>query len=146
MHGKRAVVLMMGIWSLFIRETHAIDTHSVLCKTDRETYRQGDEVTVTITNNSNDGLTIADRNYIDGGFASIEMKHADGTWHAIELYAAANIINARTLKKGESHRYVWKTIGYNRSDTVAGLGAHRIKLQNELISNEFIITDGTHSR
>jgi 3-keto-L-gulonate-6-phosphate decarboxylase len=145
MHGKRKTIVFIigiwGIWFLFIHDAHAIDSNNVVCVTDKETYQQGEEVMVTITNNSSDEITIVDRKYIDGGFATIEMKYNDGTWHAIELYAAANITSFRTLKKEESHGYIWKTVGYNRMDTVAVTGAYKILFHNGIISNQFFVTD-----
>jgi len=146
MHGKRnTIVFVIGIWFILIHDAHAIDTSKVACVTDKKTYQQGDNVMVTITNNSSDEIAIADRKYIDGGFATIEMQHNDGTWHAIELYAAANITSLRTLKKEESHGYIWKTVGYNRMDTVAVSGAYKIILNNGIISNQFFITDRMRS-
>ena len=147
MHRKRnAIALIFGIWVILIHDAYAIDTNKVVCVTDKETYRQGQNVMVTITNNSTDEITIVDREYIDGGFATIEMKDNDGTWHAIELYAAANITTFRTLKKGESHGYMWKTVGYNRMDTVAVSGAYKIRFNNGIISNQVFIVDriGSH--
>ena len=67
------------------------------------------------------------------------------TWHAIELYIAANVITFKTLKKGESHVYIWKTVGYNRMDTVAVPGTYRIIFNNGIMSNQFLIGDGMRS-
>jgi hypothetical protein len=66
------------------------------------------------------------------------MKN-DNTWKAIELFAAANIITPKTLKKNEYHVYVLETKGYNRNDAVALPGTYRIIFQNRFISNEFSI-------
>ena len=146
MHSKRnSIAFIIGIWFILIPNAHAINTNEVVFVTDKETYQQGENVMVTITNNSSDEIAIADRKYIDGGFATIEMQHNDGTWHAIELYAAANITSLRTLKKEESHGYIWKTVGYNRMDTVAVSGAYKIIFHNGIISNQFLITDRMHS-
>jgi hypothetical protein len=146
MHSQvNMIAFIIGIWFLLISDTHAIDTNKVVCVTDKETYQQGENVMVKITDNSSDEITIADRKYIDGGFATIEMMHNDGTWRPIELYAAANITSFRTLKKGESHVYIWKTIGYNRIDTVAVSGAYKIIFHNGIISNQFFITDRMRS-
>jgi hypothetical protein len=135
------IAFIIGIWFILIPDAHAIDTNKVVCVTDKETYQQGENVMVTITNNSSDEITIVDRKYIDGGFATIKTMHNDGTWHAIELYAAANITSFRTLKKEASHGYIWKTVGYNRMDTVAAPGAYKIIFNNGIISNRFFITD-----
>ena len=139
------IAFIIGMWFLLIHDAHAIDTSKVVCVTDKETYQQGENVMVTITNNSSDEITIVDRKYIDGGFAKIEMKHNDETWHAIELYAAANITSFRTLKKEDSYVYIWKTVGYNRMDTVAVSGAYKIIFNNGIISNQFFITDRMRS-
>lgn len=128
-----------------IHNVHAIDTNKVVCVTDKKTYQQGEYVVVTITNNASDEMTIVDRKYIDGGFATIEIRDNDGTWHSIELYVAANVVNPGTLRKGESHVYIWKTIGYNRMDTVAVSGAYRIIFHNGIISNQFFIKDRMRS-
>lgn len=146
MHGKmNTIAFIIWICFLLIYNAHAIDTHKVICVTDKETYQQGEDVVVTISNNASDEITIVDRKYIDGGFATIEIKDKDGTWHAIELYAAANVVSPRTLRKGESHVYIWKTIGYNRMDIVAASGAYRIIFHNGIISNQFFIKVRMHS-
>ena len=139
------IAFIIGIWFILIHDAHAIDTNKVVCVTDKETYQQGEDVMVTITNNSSDEITIVDRKYIDGGFATIEIKHNDGTWHAIELFVAANISSFKPLKKEESHRYIWKTVGYNPMDTVAVSGAYKIIFNNGIISNQFLITDRMRS-
>ena len=141
----KTIAFLIGIWFVLIHDAHAVDTNRVACVTDKETYQQGEDVTVTITNHSSDEIAIADRKYIDGGFATIEMKRNDGTWHAIELCAAANVVSPRTLRKRESHVYIWKTIGYNRMDTVAVSGAYRIIFHNGIISNQFFIKDRMRS-
>jgi len=142
---KKTMMFIIGICFLLVCNTHAVDTNKVSCVTDKETYQQGEDVVVTITNNASDEITIVDRKYIDGGFATIEMMHNDGTWHAIELCAAANVVSPRTLRKRESHVYIWKTIGYNRMDTVAVSGAYRIIFHNGIISNQFFIKDRMRS-
>lgn len=139
------IACVIGIWLILIQNAHAIDSNKVVCVTDKKTYQQGENVIATITNDSSYEISIADRKYVDGGFATIEMKHNDGTWHAIELYAAANIITFKTLKKGESHVYIWKTIGYNRKDTVAVSGTYKIITNNNIVSNQFIIRDRMRS-
>jgi len=142
---KNTIIFIIGVCFLLIHDPRAIDAIEVICVTDRETYQQGEDVVVTITNNASDEITIVDRKYIDGGFAIIEIKYSDGTWHAVELYAAANITGFRALKKGESHGYIWKTVGYNRMDTVAASGAYRIIFHNGIISNQFSIQDRKRS-
>lgn len=77
------------------------------------------------------------QNDIDGGFATIEIKQDDGTWGAIELFAAANVIMFKTLKPGDSHVHIWRTMGYNRSNTLAAPGTYRILFNNGLCSIQF---------
>ncbi|OGP75115.1 MAG: hypothetical protein A2V86_15800 [Deltaproteobacteria bacterium RBG_16_49_23] len=143
MHDKmKTIAFIIGIWFILIHDdAHAIDTHKVVCGTDKQTYQQGENVMITVTNHSSDEITIVDRKYIDGGFATIEMKHNDGTWHAIELYVAANIISFRVLKKEESYVYIWRTVGYNRMGTEAVSGTYKITFHNGIISNQFLITN-----
>ena len=132
----KAVSIIFAIVAFAASDTYAVG--QIMCVTDKIDYYQGDKVLITITNDSNDTIEIPDRKYIDGGFAIIEMKN-DNTWKAIELFAVANIITPKTLKKYEYHVYVWETKGYNRNDTVAIPGRYRIKFKNGFISNEFIV-------
>ena len=141
---KNTIAVVIGTCLLLIHDAHAIETKKGICVTGKVTYQQGEEVVVMVTNNSIEEISIADRKYIDGGFATIEMKHNDGTWHSIELYAAANITTFRTLRKGESYGYLWRTVGFNRMDTVAVAGEYRIIFHNGIISNQFFIQDRTH--
>ena len=66
------------------------------------------------------------------------MKN-DNTWKAIELFATANIITPKTLKKNGYHVYAWETKGYNRNDTVAIPGTYRVILQRGIKSNQFSV-------
>jgi hypothetical protein len=133
----KAIAMMVGILAFGAPSTHAID--KVTCVTDKVEYYQGDEVAITLTNESNDNIEIPDRKHIDGGFAVIEMKN-DNVWKAIELFAAANILMPKKLKKNEQHVYVWKTKGYNRSDSLAIPGTYRVIFHNGLKSNEFSVS------
>jgi hypothetical protein len=48
------IAFIIGIWFLLIHNAHAINTTKVSCVTEKETYQQGEDVVVTITNNSSD--------------------------------------------------------------------------------------------
>ena len=134
---------IISIMSVFLTivsfNSVAIAFDKILCATDKMAYIQGENVIIKITNNSIKDIKMVDRKYIDGGFAVIEVKQNDGTWKSIELYAAANIITFNTLKKGDSHVYIWRTKGYNRNDTLATPGIYRVILGNDIVSNQFKI-------
>lgn len=117
----------------------AIDLKNIECITDKKEYIQGNNVAIHIKNNSIEDLHIVNRDIIDGGFATIEIKLGNDKWKTIELVAAANIITFKTLKRGDSHTYIWKTQGYNRSDTLATAGIYRITLNIGVQTNEFRI-------
>jgi hypothetical protein len=134
---------MSAILTIVSLNSDAIAFDKTPCITDKIAYIQGENVIIKITNNSNKDINIVDRKYIDGGFAVIEIKQNDGTWKSIELYAAANIITFNTLKKGDSHVYIWNTKGYNRCDTLATPGIYRVVFGNGIVSNQFrIIVSG----
>lgn len=118
-----------------------MDLKNIECYTDKKEYIQGDNVAIHIRNNSADNLQIVNRNIIDGGFATIEIKLEEDKWKTVELITAANIITFKTLKRGDSHTYIWKTKGYNRSDTLAIPGAYRIILNIGIRTNEFKINN-----
>jgi len=130
---------MFAIVTVISLNSDAVAFDKILCITDKIAYIQGEKVVIKITNNSKKDIKIFDRKYIDGGFAVIEIKQNDGTWKSIELYAAANIITFKTLKKGDSHVYIWNTKGYNRSDTSAVPGIYRVIFGNGMVSNQFTI-------
>lgn len=109
------------------------------CVTDKRKYKQGENVRVTLTNMSHENIFIIERTYIDAGVATIERKNKEGKWKAIELYAAAAASVSKMLKPGEVHFYIWKTRGYNRSDTIAEPGIYRIVFSKEVYTNEFQI-------
>ena len=109
------------------------------CRTDKPIYTQGENVILTVANMSGQDVSIIDRSGIDAGVATIERRDAENGWNAIELYAAAAPSVFKVLKPGEQHVYVWSTIGYNRSDTVAPEGTYRIHLGNDAYSNTFEI-------
>jgi hypothetical protein len=84
-------------------------------------------------------VSIVDRTILDAGVATIEKREADDKWRAIELYAAAAASVFKVLKPGDQHVYVWNTIGYNRSNTVAPEGTYRILIGQDTYSNAFEI-------
>ena len=55
------------------------------------------------------------------------------------MFAAAAVSISKVLKPGHSHVYIWKTIGYNRSDTIADVGIYRILFGYETYTNQFEI-------
>ena len=130
---------MSAILTIVSLNSDAIAFDKIPCNTNKIEYIQGENVIIKITNNSIRDINIVGRKYIDGGFAVIEIKQKDGTWKSIELYAAANIIMFNTLKKGDSHEYIWNTKGYNRSDTLATPGVYRVVFGNGIVSNQFTI-------
>lgn len=132
--------IMAVIMTCLALNAHAVSIDNVTCVTDKTEYTQGERVAIRIKNNSRDDIKITDRIYVDGGFALIEIKRIDGTWKAIELFAAANIVTWKTLRKGESHVYIWNTKGYNRSDTTAVPGVYRVTFNNGIVSNQFSVT------
>ena len=123
-----------------------MESKTVDCSTERKEYVQGDSVLIHIKNNSSDSVRVVDRDYVDGGFAAIEIKGKEEAWEAIELIAAANIITFKTLSTGEYHDYIWKTRGYNRSDTLAIPGVYRIVFSESIKTNEFLIEPPRVSR
>lgn len=135
------ISIISAILTIVSMNSDAIASDEIPCVTDKIEYFQGENVIIKITNNSIKDINIVDRKYIDGGFAVIEIKQNDGTWKSIELYAAANIITFNKLKKGDSHVYIWKTKGYNRSDTLATPGFYRVVFGNGIVSNQFTINE-----
>jgi len=132
------VVLLRGIPSEICAGPSSGEAPLVYA-TDRGVYRLGDLVTITVTNRSNLPVAIVDRSEVDGGFATVEKREENGEWRAIELYAAANLTVLRPLAPDESHRYRWRTIGYNRADTIAPPGAYRVGFGGSAYTNLFQI-------
>ena len=135
----KIIAIMAVIFTCIAIDANAMDINNVECFTDRKEYIQGDNVIINVKNNSNYDVSIVNRDYIDGGFATIEIKGKNDKWRAIELVAAANIITFKTLESGDSHIYIWRTKGYNRSDTLAIPGVYRVTLNNGIQTNEFVI-------
>jgi len=133
------ISIMSAILTIFSLSSGAIAFDKISYITDKIAYIQGENVIIKITNNSNEDINIVDRKYIDGGFAVIKIKQNDGTWKSIELYVVANITTFNTLKKGDSHVYIWKTKGYNRNDTLAIPGVYEVVFGNGAVSNQFTI-------
>ena len=126
--GMKIIAIMAVMFACFAINAKAIDINNVECFTDRKEYVQGENVIINVKNNSKDDVLIVNRDVIDGGFAIIEIKCKDDKCKAIELISAANITTFKTLKNGDSHIYIWKTKGYNRSDTLAVPGVYRVIL------------------
>lgn len=78
----KSIAIMLGILAFNTLNIFAID--KVACVTNKPEYFQGDNVVITLTNESSDDIEIPDRKYIDGGCAIIEMKN-ENVWQAIEL-------------------------------------------------------------
>ncbi len=114
-------------------------SRKITCITDKMEYEQGEDVHITVTNISDEDVFMIDRKYVDAGVATIERKDHEGKWKAIELYAAATASVSKILKPGDSHTYIWRTIGYNRSDTIAEPGTYRISFSKYIHTNEFRI-------
>jgi hypothetical protein len=145
---KRVVVglLWVGVFGgtpLFSGFTPSQEAYAgeqqVTARTDKQIYTQGENVGLTVTNTSGQNVSIVDRTILDAGVATIEKREADDKWRAIELYAAAAASVFKVLKPGDQHVYVWNTIGYNRSNTVAPEGTYRILIGQDTYSNAFEI-------
>lgn len=105
--------------------------------TDRPSYAQRDVVTLIVTNTSSRPVDVVDRPELDGSFATIEQRTASGQWRAIDLIAVANVFTSRPLEPGSRVEYRWRTLGYNRADTLAPAGTYRIRLGASGPSNSF---------
>lgn len=105
--------------------------------TDRTSYVQRDVVKLVVTNASSAPVDVVDRPELDGSFATIELRTAGGQWRAIDFIAVANVFTRRPLKPGERVEYRWRTLGYNRFDTLAQPGLYRIRLGASGPSNSF---------
>ena len=153
---KIILILLVGGWLIQYyhveaheeKRSHSLPGYStereggyrrLACFTDKKIYILGEKVNVTLTNISNDNAFIIDRTNIDAGVATIERKEDEGQWKPIELYAAATAAVSKILNPGESHTYIWRTVGYNRSNTVAKPGIYRIRFSKYIRTNEFQI-------
>ena len=130
------------------------------CVTDKVGYYQGEEVLITVTNNSSKDMEIPDIEYIDGRFArpAREIKLKVGrAWKAMTIVGTVDDIKTKVLKTNESHVYKLKlhTIDESMNETasVPGLyvrpGTYIVFFHNEyklfpfeIGSNEFTIKDG----
>ena len=145
-HLNSMATILIGIIIIMVPNVNAADFERITCFTDKIVYEPGEIVIVTVNNTTSGEIYVTDREYIDGGFATIEIKNNDGTWDPIELIAAANITTLKKLTEGDSHRYIWKTIGYNRSDTIAVPGLYRISIYNTIYTNQFEIMEKAQRR
>jgi hypothetical protein len=131
----------------------------VTCVTDKIGYYQGEQVLITITNNSREDVEIPDIEYIDRRFArpAREIKLKIGrAWKAMTIVGTENDIRTKVLKTNESHVYKLKlyTIdeSMNATASIPGLyvrpGTYIVFFHNEyslfpfeIGSNEFTIKD-----
>jgi hypothetical protein len=131
----------------------------VTCVTDKIVYYQGEQVLITITNNSSEYIEIPDREYIDGRFArpASEIKLKIGrAWKAMTIVGTLDDIRTKALKTNESHVYKLKLQtmdeSMNERTSIPGLyvrpGTYMVFFHNdyklfpfEIGSNEFIIKD-----
>ena len=131
----------------------------VTCITDKAGYYQGEQVLITITNNSSEDIEIPDIEYIDGRFArpAREIKLKIGrAWKAMTIVGTVDDIRTKVLKTNESHVYKLKLQtmdeSMNETTSLPGLyvrpGAYMVFFHNEyklfpfeIGSNEFTIKD-----
>jgi len=144
---------------LLFAALNANATGEVACVTDKIGYYQGEQVLITITNNSSKDIEIPDREYIDERFArpASEIKLKIGrAWKPIEMVETVDNIRTKVLKKNESHVYKLKlqTIDESKNETIsipsvyARSGKYIVFFHNdyklfpfEIGSNEFTIKD-----
>ena len=135
----------------------------VTCATDKIGYYQGEQVLITITNNSSEDIEIPDIEYIDGRFArpAREIKLKIGrAWKALKLVGTLDDIKTKVLKTNESHVYKLKLQtmdeSMNETTSIPGLyvrpGAYMVFFHNEyklfpfeIGSNEFTIKDNINA-
>ena len=131
----------------------------VTCVTDKIEYYQGEQLLITIMNNSSKDIEIPDREYIDGRFArpAREIKLKIGrAWKAMIIVGTVDDIKTKVLKTNESHVYKLKlqTIdeSLNEATSIPGLyvlpDKYMVFFHNEyklfpfeIGSNEFTIKD-----
>jgi hypothetical protein len=144
---------------LLFAALNASATSEVTCVTDKIGYYQGEQVLITITNNSSKDIEIPDIEYIDGRFArpAREIKLKIGrAWKAMIIVGTVDDIKTKVLKTNESHGYKLKlqTIdeSMNETTSIPGLyvrpGTYIVFFHNEyklfpfeIGSNEFTIKD-----
>jgi hypothetical protein len=144
---------------LLFAALNANATGEVTCVTDKIGYYQGEQVLITITNNSNKDIEIPDREYIDGRFArpASEIKLKIGrAWKAMKTVETVDTIRTKVLKKNESHVYILKlqTIDESKNEMTsipsvyASPGKYIVFFHNEyklfpfeIGTNEFTIRD-----
>jgi hypothetical protein len=131
----------------------------VTCVTDKTGYYQGEQVLITVTNNSSEDVETPDIEYIDGRFArparGINLK-IGRAWKAMTFVGTVNDIKTKVLKTNESHVYKLKLQtmdeSMNETTSIPGLyvrpGTYVVFFHNEyrlfpfeIGSNEFTIKD-----
>ena len=144
---------------LLFAAVNANATGEVTCVTDKIEYYQGEQVLITIMNNSSKDIEIPDREYIDGRFArpAREIKLKIGrAWKAMIIVGTVDDVKTKVLKTNESHVYKLKlqTIdeSLNEATSIPGLyvrpDKYMVFFHNEyklfpfeIGSNEFTIKD-----
>jgi hypothetical protein len=151
----KAFMIMVAIMSIVAQNTNAMD--KVTCVTDKTEYYQGEEVFITITNNSDGDIEIPDRKYIDGRFAmpALEMKLKNGNiYKTMKMIMTVDRIDTIKLLIKESRVYILRlmTIDESRKEMVsipgvyARPGTYKVIFHDtyklfpfEIMSNEFTI-------
>ena len=153
----KSVTIVIAI--LLFAALNANAAGEVTCVTDKIGYYHGEQVFITVTNNSSQDIEIPDIEYIDGRFArpAREIKLKIGrAWKAMTIVGTVDDIRTKVLKTNESHVYKLKlqTIdeSINETTSIPGLyvrpGTYMVFFHNEnklspfeIGSNEFIIKD-----
>ena len=153
----KSVVIVIAI--LLFAALNANAMSEVTCATDKIGYHQGEQVLITITNNSSEDIEIPDIQYIDGRFArpASEIKLKIGrAWKAMTIVGTVDDIKTKVLKTNESHVYTLKLQtmdeSMNETTSIPGLyvrpGTYMVFFHNEyklfpfeIGSNEFTIKD-----
>ena len=153
----KSVTIMIAI--LLFAALNANAMSPVTCVTDKIGYYQGEQVIITITNNSSKDIEVPDIGYIDRRFArpAREIKLKIGrAWKAMIVIGTVDDIRTKVLKTNESHVYKLKlqTIdeSMNETTSIPGLyvrpGIYMVFFHNEfklfpleIGSNEFTVKD-----
>ena len=157
---RKLPISLIGVIAILLFVTlNANAMSKVTCVTDKIGYFQGEQVLITITNNSSEGIEIPDLEYIDGRFArpAREIKLKIGrAWKAMTIVGTVDDIRTKVLKTNESHVYKLKLQtmdeSMNETTSIPGLyarpGAYMVFFHNEyklfpieIGSNEFTIKD-----
>ena len=102
----KSIVIIVVV--LLFAALNANAMSKITCVTDKIVYYQGEQVLITITNNSSENMDIPDIEYIDGRFArpAREIKLKVGrAWKAMTIVGTVDDIRTKVLKTNESHVY-----------------------------------------